>query len=207
VSFLDCAPLHKLRICPHAGPIPSKIAQLVNLCNLNLRNNKLKGVYLCTIISTPAENPLHTGTIPSELGQLDNLDYLDLSGNELQGERETFACIAPHQQKLRICPNLGSIPLELGQQTNLEQLTLYQNKLEGMYLILLYITTHTHIEDSLTAGSIPSELRQLVNLYNLNLSGNALTGKRKLSFFNIRLTQIKILSFYRLHSLEARAAG
>ena len=82
-----------------SGPIPSDLAELINLQHLWLGDNAL------------------SGSIPSKLGQLTDLRALDLGTNELSGPIPASLGDLDYLQELKLHENLltGPIPRELTQ--------------------------------------------------------------------------------------------
>jgi len=100
-----------------AGTIPTELANLTELEELNLFINGLTGVIPTelTTLSNLRELQLHsndlTDVIPTELATLSNLEELDLGYNDLT----------------------GTIPPELGNLAKLRDLSLYANDLTGAF--------------------------------------------------------------------------
>ncbi len=145
------------------GPIPTALANLVQLGGLNLSSNNLGGAIppelggLTRLLILYLDGNDLSGPIPSELGSLANLRLLKLGENELS----------------------GSIPVELGNLVNLLELELERNKLSGPIppeLGSLTRLERLRLHANNLSGPIPAELGNLANLFDLQLSGNDLRG-------------------------------
>ncbi|KAM7477949.1 hypothetical protein LguiA_026162 [Lonicera macranthoides] len=84
-----------------SGEIPSSVANLTQLAQINLRDNQLAGEIPSwltnmthSIVIELSKNQFH-GQIPSSFSQLKNLGFLGLAGNELSGtvEADIFLCL------------------------------------------------------------------------------------------------------------------
>lgn len=146
-----------------AGSIPSTVAKLSNLRDLDLSFNRL------------------TGAIPFALGKLTNLEYLILKSNDLNGSIPSSLCNLIKLIKLDLGWNQisGSIPSQIWNLKNLERLDLSFNKLDGIIppkftnlrkLEVLYLSSN------LLVGQIPATIGMLSNLSTLDLSNNKLSG-------------------------------
>ncbi|KAJ3072493.1 hypothetical protein HDU98_003480 [Podochytrium sp. JEL0797] len=149
--------------CKITGPIPTEIAHLKNLQELDLDSNALCG----TIPGELAElslltrlvlsnNRLLCGPLPSALAMLEKLEYLAIRGTGITGSIPPQWGDLAKLKELHLDGNsglTGSIPRELGGLCRLQTLWL-----GGCNL----------------SGEIPDELGCLEKLEDLDLSGNLL---------------------------------
>ncbi len=145
------------------GSIPTEIANLTSLTNLNLNTNKL------------------SGNIPTQLSSLTNLTSLNLSANELSGNIPTQLGSLTNLTSLHLDYNqlTGDIPTELGNLTSLSQLSLNNNQLTGdipAEIGSLTSLTNLDLSSNQLTGDIPTEIGSLTRLTYLLLNNNQLTG-------------------------------
>ena len=145
------------------GPIPTSLARLSELDELNLSGLGL------------------TGTIPPELAQLDKLTGLFLSDLQLSGsippEFGDFAALA--ELEIAGTSIAGSIPPELGQLDSLLILEISETSVSGVIppeIGDLSTLEYLSLAENDLTGAIPSELGQLDSLWNLDFQKNDLTG-------------------------------
>ena len=170
-----------------AGPIPSKLGDLVNLRGLHLGGNRLTGkipMSLGNLVDLGYlflyQNEL-AGPIPGELVNLVNLQWLGLDQNELTGPIPGWLGSLVNLTDLGLARNelTGPISASLGSLVNLKQLRLGRNELTGPIpasLGSLVNLTHLDLEWNDLTGPIPASFQSLVNLKQLRLGGNDLTG-------------------------------
>ena len=146
------------------GPIPSELADLVNLTNLDLGQNEL------------------SGSVPTRLGQLANLEELGLFGNELSGPLPPELGNLENLEVLVLASNqfTGTLPPELGNLVNLTQLSLGNNRFEGPLpseLGNLVNLQQLFLSFNSLSGDVPESLQQLMSLRSngLDLRFNRLT--------------------------------
>ena len=170
------------------GPIPTALANLVQLENLDLAANNLGGPIppelgsLTQLSSLILSTNDLSGPIPVELGNLANLRRLKLGGNELSGPIPTELGNLANLRDLSLGRNgylSGPIPAELGDLVNLTYLELERNNLTGpipgrLGSLIQLSRLDLHAND--LSGPIPAELGNLVNLRYLFLRGNDLRG-------------------------------
>ena len=170
------------------GPIPTALANLVQLENLDLAANNLGGLIppevgsLTQLSSLILSTNDLSGPIPVELGDLANLRRLKLGGNELSGPIPTELGDLANLRDLSLARNgylSGPIPAELGNLVNLTYLELERNNLTGpipgrLGSLIQLSRLDLHAND--LSGPIPAELGNLVNLRYLFLRGNDLRG-------------------------------
>ena len=145
------------------GPIPTDIASLTKLEELDLSGNDL------------------TGPIPRELDELANLKVLDLSHNDLSGRITHDLVELARLQELDLSHNglTGPISHNLGKLTMLKELDLRNNGLSGPIpagLGGLAMLESLDLSANDLSGSIPQELGKLTMLNNLRLHDNNLSG-------------------------------
>ena len=171
-----------------SGPIPTELANLVQLENLNLGSNNLGGPIPPELGSLTQLSRLHlqanklSGSIPADLGNLVNLRELKLGGNKLSGPIPVELGNLANLRVLSLDSNRylsGPIPAELGKLANLWELELERNNLSGpippeLGSLIQLIRLGLHAND--LSGPIPAELGNLVNLRYLTLRGNDLRG-------------------------------
>ena len=162
------------------GPIPSELADLVNLTNLDLGQNEL------------------SGSVPTRLGQLANLEELGLFGNELSGPLPPELGNLENLEVLVLASNqfTGTLPPELGNLVNLEVLVLASNQFTGTLppeLGNLVNLTQLSLGNNRFEGSLPSELGNLANLERLFLNENQFRGTFPPELANlVNLTQLSL---------------
>ncbi|CAB9508841.1 Leucine Rich Repeat [Seminavis robusta] len=113
-------PLHTLFIYETAvfGSIPTKLALLTSLSNLNLRGNDLTGplpteLGLLTNLQfvTLYDNAAITGTVPSELGRLTALQSVLIDRTQIGGSIPEEVCSLPNLQTIRVdCTQVVDCP-------------------------------------------------------------------------------------------------
>lgn len=149
---------------PITGTISSKIGNLVNLIDFEVRDQQLSGPIPSEIGSLKNLSNLHlsgnqlSGSIPPEIGNLKKLKTLHLSGNQLTGVLPPEIGGLTSLQVLELGKNLitGVIPMEIGNLQNLEEI---------------------HFNRGLFSGAIPPEIGRLEKLRNLSISNNLLSGE------------------------------
>ena len=170
------------------GPIPTELANLVQLENLDLTVNNLGGPIPGSLGSLTQLRRLGlntndlSGPIPAELGNLVNLRELKLGANDLRGPIPVELGDLANLRFLSLDSNRylsGPIPAELGKLANLRELELERNNLTGpippeLGSLIQLIRLSLHAND--LSGPIPAELGNLVNLRYLTLRGNDLRG-------------------------------
>ena len=194
-----------------AGPLPSALASLRRLEELNLRGNELTGPIPVALGSLPRLELLNvelndlTGPIPDALERLSNLRRLRLSWNDLSGPVPAWLGNRGGLRTLYLLGNdlTGPIPSELGRLADLEGLGLSWNDLSGgpfpAWLGNLKRLRWLYLSGLDLTGPIPSELEGLTELEDLFLNANPLTGPvpawlgglgrlRRLSLGNTALT-------------------
>ena len=171
-----------------SGPIPTALANLVQLEKLDLSANNLGGPIppeLGRLTQLERlrlnENDL-SGPIPADLGSLANLEELKLGGNELWGSIPVELGNLANLRLLSLDRNgqlSGPVPADLGNLANLWELELEHNKLSGPIppeLGSLTQLERLHLHANNLSGPIPADLGNLANLTVLRLSGNDLRG-------------------------------
>ena len=152
------------------GPIPSEIAGMTTLTELNLYNTSL------------------TGTIPSALAGLVYMDSLQLNNNFLTGTIPTDIFGFPILRFLNLAHNRlgGSIPSEIGHATRLNMLRLQGNDLTGTLPIELQQQTSLELlnlgDGNQFHGTIPEFLGYMSRLQFINLYQSGFTGSIPQSF-------------------------
>jgi Leucine-rich repeat (LRR) protein len=146
-----------------SGTIPTLIANLTALVNLNLYNNSI------------------TGSIPHEIGSLSSLQFLSLSGNQLSGSipieignLTSLISIDFTSNKLS-----GSIPTQIGNLTSLSLLFLSFNNLSGSIptqIGNLTSLTELDLSSNNLTGPIPHEVGNMAAMQFLSLDRNQLSG-------------------------------
>ena len=137
------------------GEIPTALAEMTSLRELNLSRNFL------------------TGSIPSELARLPNLEVLNLFGNQLSGSIPPELGQAPKLESLWLGSNslTGSIPPELA---TVSYLSLRSNQLSGPIPAELGAVPDLYLESNRLSGPIPPELGGARRLF---LQDNELVGE------------------------------
>ncbi|XP_047954625.1 receptor-like protein Cf-9 homolog [Salvia hispanica] len=147
------------------GPIPKELGSLVNLWELQLK-----------------ENYLINGSIPKEFGNLTSLSYLLLYSNKLTGHipKEIGSMTAMRMLLLQGNNLNGPIPSTIGNMSELTTLLLFQNKLSGEIpssICNLRLLSLLHVADNHLEGPIPKCLGNInSSLWLLNLGGNQITA-------------------------------
>ena len=146
-----------------AGPIPSELANLSELWDLNLSWNRL------------------TSPIPAELAGLSRLARLILGRNDLAGPIPAGLGNLSRLAVLYLDGNglTGQIPAELGNLSNLVLLDIGENELSGPIppeLSELSELAYLYLDTNRLTGPIPAGLGSLSSLRELNLAWNRLTG-------------------------------
>ncbi|KAJ9540631.1 hypothetical protein OSB04_027137 [Centaurea solstitialis] len=162
-----------------SGHLPDRLARLIHLVHLSLRQNNIVGIIpdwigglaLLEVLDL-SQNRL-TGILPTSLSQLSKLDRLDLSYNQLNGHFPNGICQLSELDLLDLSYNKlnGSIPDCIGQLPKLDRLYLSNNQLNG---------------------GLPHSIGQLSQLYSLDFSSNLLTGVVTEAHF-ANLTRLKYL--------------
>ena len=170
------------------GPIPTELANLLQLEILRLSANNLGGPIppelggLTQLSILFLDTNGLSGPIPAELGKLANLRTLKLGQNELSGSIPTELGDLANLRDLSLGGNgylSGPIPAELGNLANLWELELDRNNLTGPIppeLGNLAQLRWLRLNRNDLSGPIPVELGKLVNLRNLSLRRNDLRG-------------------------------
>jgi Leucine-rich repeat (LRR) protein len=169
------------------GSLPTTIAQLSTLHDLNLGWNQVTGVLpseLGQMVSLNSVDLLKnqlTGMIPSELGNMLSLNYLSIGRNALTGTIPTelgqlrlLTRVEFNENKLT-----GTIPPELGQLISVETLWFNNNQLTGSVpseLGQLPVVESVSFKENELTGTIPSELGGIGSLHDFQFAGNSLTG-------------------------------
>lgn len=170
-----------------SGPVPSQLAGLTNLTELDLGINNLSGPIPAELSALANLRVLElyvndlSGPIPTELAALANLEVLVLGSNDLSGPIPTALTALTNLRNLSLANNelSGPIPAELGTMTNLRHLNLENNRLSGsipVELAGLGNLSSLNLSDNELRGSIPAQLSDLANLGSLYLSENELDG-------------------------------
>ena len=170
-----------------SGPIPSELANLTDLEELDLTSNQLTGPVpawlgnLSNLTSLGLWGNQLTGSIPPQLGNLSELTVLSLSRNQLTGSVPSQLADLSNLERLFLSENqlTGAIPTQLEDLSNLTELTLWGNQLTGSIppqLGNLSELTVLSLSRNQLTGSVPSQLADLSNLERLFLSENQLTG-------------------------------
>lgn len=129
-----------LMSCMLGGRIPSAIANLTSLVDLELSGNSLVGSIPPELGSLRSLELLELyynqleGDIPEALGNLTRLRDLDLSVNALTGKIPDSVCLLPRLDSLQLYNNSlsGDFPTSLANSTTLRILSLYTNRLTGV---------------------------------------------------------------------------
>ena len=171
-----------------SGEIPEKLGNLLNLKELRLENNSLKGGiptelgYLVNLQWLWLQGNQLSGEIPGILGSLVKMDGMGLANNQLKGEIPAEFGNLVNLKELYLQGNQlsGEIPAELGDLAKLQWLYLYENQLRGEIpeeLGKLANLVELKFGDNQLRGEIPPELGDLVNLEWLGLLNNQLSGE------------------------------
>ena len=163
------------------GEIPTALAEMTSLRELNLSRNFLTGSIPSELARLPNLEVLNlfgnqlSGSIPPELGQAPKLEVLRLRGNQLSGPIPPELGQAPKLEVLSLSSNQlsGSIPPELGQAPKLESLWLGSNSLTGSIPPELATVSYLSLRSNQLSGPIPAELGAVPDLY---LESNRLSG-------------------------------
>ncbi|KAL3747329.1 hypothetical protein ACJRO7_016157 [Eucalyptus globulus] len=192
------------------GTIPTTLAKLKNLAQLNLQGSFFNGSIpseignLTNLGYLSLEENTFSGSIPLEMGNLKRLIYLDLSFNSLHGMIPTTLAKLKNLTQLYLQGNFfnGSIPSEIENLMNLGYLSLEENTFSGsipsevgnlkrlIYLDLSFNSLHS---------MIPTTLVKLKNLTQLYLQGNSFNGSIPSEIGN--LTNLGYLSMAQLDLL------
>ena len=153
------------------GEIPAGIGNLVNLQQLDLRNNAL------------------TGALPTQFENLNNLRSLLLSGNQLSGQIPYNIGSLQELVSIDIGNNqfVGEIPESLFDLVNLNFLNIGNNNLYGNLnsnINNLNLVYFLDLSSNSFSGDIPLEINDL-DLYFLKLNDNDLTGSIPNNFCDI----------------------
>jgi hypothetical protein len=145
------------------GSIPSQIAQLRGLANLDVERNSIGG------------------SIPEALGSLDALEILAMGSNEIDGVLPSSLGSLLNLRQMSLYSNrlIGAIPSELGDLRNLQSLHLENNRLSGPIpdeIGNLFDLVRLDLDGNRLEGPIPASLANLTNLTHLVLNDNQLVG-------------------------------
>ena len=171
-----------------SGSIPTQLANLSNLEQLDLYSNKLTGSIPSELADLSNLKYLNlygnglTGTIPSQLGNLSNLTYLNLYGNDLTGTIPSQLGNLSNLGRLDLGGNelTGTIPSQLGNLSNLGRLDLGGNELTGTIPSQLGNPSKLDwldLSSNDLSGTIPTQLGSLSRLRVLYLWDNQLSGE------------------------------
>ncbi len=170
------------------GKIPTTIANLQYLQNVNLGYNTISGSIPQSLGNIPPLSIIYlgynqlTGSLPATLNNLSNLQQLNVMYNKLTGDIPSLSGIYTLQWLLMRSNNFnaGPVPSWIGQMQNLQALDLgYTNRNGTIPSFVGTLTQLTQLEfdGNPMTGTIPSNLTNLVNLVSLAFSGNnAFTG-------------------------------
>ncbi|MDX2211837.1 MAG: COR domain-containing protein [Oculatellaceae cyanobacterium bins.114] len=137
--------------------LPSELANLVNLRQLNLSGNPFE-------------------TIPEVVTQLVGLEQLTLFRGELTEIPETIAALTHLTQLYLYSNQIQEIPQAIAQLQNLTQLYLYSNQITQIPEAIASLTNLTTLYlFSNQIQEIPQAIASLTNLTTLNLSSNQIT--------------------------------
>jgi hypothetical protein len=171
------------------GTIPSSFSNLVNIGELYLRNNSLRGglpnlerLNSLRILDVSSNGGL-SGTIPGWLNgtTFSQMTELRMSGNQISGSIPVSLGSLSKLQVLNLNGNRlsGTIPCLHVNVDSLKKLWVGSNQLEGTIpdcLSTLRGLTSLLLNENRLIGSIPASLRSLGNLTRLDLSSNLLIG-------------------------------
>jgi Leucine-rich repeat (LRR) protein len=160
--------------------IPTEIAELTSLKELNLKTCKL------------------SGSVPEQLINVTTLNSLDLSENSLEGTFVADIDKLTNLETLSLYQNTfkSRLPNDISKLTNLKQLNLFSNELSGLIpssvgnLILL---TEISLYENHFNGPLPSELGLLTSLARLNLNDCNFTGSIPPELMTLPLLQLLYL--------------
>ncbi|GKY97128.1 hypothetical protein MPSEU_000671200 [Mayamaea pseudoterrestris] len=146
-----------------SGAIPTEIAALGNLRELDLGDNKFgpppAGLFQLSLLrSLSLRNNGYGGALPASIGGLSKIRSLDLSGNNLTGSiPSAIGALSTLRDNLDLSNNalVGTIPSTIGGLVNLEKLFLNEN---------------------LLTGSVPAALANVSKIVLIRLDANSLTG-------------------------------
>jgi hypothetical protein len=169
------------------GNIPSEIALLTSLANLNLDKNFIFGPIpmeifkMSNLVSFSAEDCALTGTIPTEVGQMTSLESIIWNDNALRGSIPTEVGLWTKLTllELRINKFDGSVPTEIGRLTNLKEIDFQGNALTGTIpteIGSLTLMNGLYFEENFMGGLLPSEIGLLTNLADLSFFDNQFKG-------------------------------
>ena len=197
----------RLRDNQLSGPIPSELANLVNLRSLDLQDNRLTGEIPASLGSLTNLEILNLswnrlgGTIPPRLGNLSKLQKLYLGANELGGEIPPELGNLTRLRELGLGDGLGltgDLPLELSRLKQLEVIDLGYSDMTGpvpAWLGDLSRLRKLYLDGNQFSGQIPPELGKLTRLELLTLDGNAaLLGALPQAL--TRMTDLYALTFH-----------
>jgi internalin A len=172
---LNCHGLHYL---------PSELATLTQLEELNLAGNDLDGLgqetcwppNLTTLNLTCCDIKYLSETNLEAPGSLTNLQYLkilNLSRNELTTLPESFGSLQKLEKLDLVYNQLESLPESLGKLSNLSRLSLSNNKIGKLPESLGELSNLSALDLSNNEiGELPESLGKLSNLSRLDLSNN-----------------------------------
>nr|TKW09187.1 hypothetical protein SEVIR_6G076900v2 [Setaria viridis] len=186
--------LNSLRL---SGQLPSSLANLTSITQLELGHNSFSGPIPEELATLPklqdlilASNMLE-GKIPESLGNTSrSLSYVNLADNILSGGIPYSLATSSSLTALILANNnlSGGIPHSLATSSSLTRLDLAVNRLSGMIPASLFNGSSqlafVNLGWNLFSGPIP-DFHSMVALQNLSLSGNNLLGSIPASLGNV----------------------
>ena len=195
-----------------SGTIPTAIANLKQLFDVNLDINRFNGTLPAALLNLPQlrylsmqenflsglpstinkntvlnflvlRNNRMIGTIPPGIGNLTNLVVLDLSNMYWNYTMQSWVHSFAPSAGLN-----GTLPAELYTLKSLNTLKLTRNRLNGTISPLISRLTNLQnlqLSGNSLSGTIPSSISTLTNLNNVYLDNNYFTGKIPKVFGNV----------------------
>jgi Leucine-rich repeat (LRR) protein len=180
------------------GTLPSSLAGLGNLTDLDISVNKFSGPLpaflgnLTKLVSLKLSDNHFSGSIPGSLEKLTKLSSLDFGTNHFNGTLPNTFCASCYDLIfLRLNRNrfIGTIPSSIGIMHRLEVLDLRGNELSGALPENLESLTKLRtlwLNNNSFVGTIPEVVWSLSNLKDIDLGLNFITGTISSSVGNLK---------------------